>query len=794
MMKLLRRCAPTWLVHMPALLSDAEREALQRQVGGATRDRMLREMAETLEALTADRPFILCLEDLQWSDYSTLELLAVIAARPEPARLFVLGTSRPFATLGGGHPLNKLRVQLQRSDHFHELTPSFLSPGAVEDYLAQRFADRMLPAGVGQLVHHRTEGNPLFMVNVVDYLEQQGVIANGEDEHVRRMLEGRTIGVPESLRQLIVHHAEQLTAEDQDVLTAASAAGIEFSAATVAAGLGQSNDEIEMQCAHLAQRGQFLQAAGTAEWPDGTVAARYRFIHALYQNVLYERVPPGRRVGVHLRIAERLERAYQSRLAEVAAELGVHFEQGRDFRRAAQYIGQAAQNAMWTYAYQEAIDHLNKGIALLSHFPESPERTQQELGLRVGLSLSLMHTLGFAAPEVERAYKRIRDLSRVVGDSPQRFAALWGLRNFHLVRGELQAGRTAAQELLEFVQRSGMAGLAAEAHLGIGTPLFHLGEFNAARSHLEQSLSLYNPQLPQPRVLLAGQDPRAGSLAHLAVLLWIIGYPDQARERSREALALAQETGFFYSRALVSNLAAILSLCYWDVQAVAVHAEAARTFARECGFVHLTSMGMVLQGWALCRQGKGDEGITLIQSGLKQQQAAGIGIGEVAYQLLLADAYRETGQIESALRALDEAFVTVEKTGEQTFAPELYRLRGELTIKQFGVRSLESQEKRQKSKTTGPRSLIPYPQGEAELYFRKAIEIARRQQAKSLELRTTVSLVRLWQQQRAHHAPHTTQDEAFAMLSEVYSWFSEGFDTPDLCEAKALLDELRRAA
>jgi DNA-binding winged helix-turn-helix (wHTH) protein/tetratricopeptide (TPR) repeat protein len=788
MMKLLHRYAPTWLVHMPALLSDTEREALQRQVGGATRDRMLREMAEALEALTVDRPFVLCLEDLQWSDYSTLELLAIIAARSEPARLFVLGTARSFATLEHNHPLKKLRVQLQHAGRYHELTPSFLSAEVIEEYLAQRFATRPLPAGVGQLVHHHSEGNPLFMVNVTDYLEQQGMIAGEGEERVRHMLEGGTIGVPESLRHLIVHHTEQLSAEEQEVLAAASVVGIEFSAATVAAGLGQGNDVIEMQCAHLAQRGQFLQSAGTAEWPDGTVAASYRFIHALYQNVLYERVPPGRRVGVHLRIAERLERAYQSRLAEVAVELGVHFEQGRDFRRAVQYIGQAAQNAMWTYAYQEAIDHLNKAVALLSHFPESPERTQQELALQVGLSLSLMHTRGFAAPEVEYAYKRIRDLSRVVGDSPQRFAALWGLRNFHLLRGELYTGREAAQEFLEFVQRSGMSTLAAEAHLGIGTPLFHLGEFAAARLHLEQSFALYNPQLPQPKVFLTGQDPRASSLSHLAVLLWIMGYPDQARERSHQALALAQETAFPYGRALVSNLAATLHLWCHDFQAVAQHAEAARTFAQECGFVHLLTLAMALQGWALVMQGKSDEGITLIQSGIQRQQAAGVRIGEVSYRLLLADVYRKTDQVESALQALVDAVTAVEQTGEGTFEAELYRLQGELLLAQ---ENQKSKGKNQKSANFNLQSAIPNPQSEAEECFLKAIAIARQQQAKSLELRATIGLTRLWQQQKAQHAICNTQHDAPSMLSEVYSWFSEGFDTPDLREAKTLLAELQ---
>ena len=789
MLALLHRHAPTWLVHMPALLSDAERETLQRQVGGATRDRMLREMAEAFEALTVGRPFILCLEDLHWSDYSTLELLAVVAARPEPARLLVLGTSRPFETLGGDHPLKKLHVRIQRAGGYHELTPSFLSTEAVELYLTRRFVDRTLPADAGQLIHQHAEGNPLFMVNVTDYLERQGVLDSANGERRRRMTDGATIGVPESLRQLIEHHLEQLSAEEQDVLTAASVTGMEFSAATVAAGLGQDDEAVEMLCANLVRRRQFLQAVGTAEWSDGAFVARYRFIHALYQNVLYERVSPGRRVGVHLRIGERLEQAYQGRLDEVAVELGAHFEQGRDFRRAVQYFGQAAQNAMWTYAYQEAIDHLNKGIALLSYFPESPERTQQELALQVGLSLSLMHTRGFAAPEVESAYKRIRDLSRIVGDSPQRFAALWGLRNFHLLRGELQAGRAAAQEFLEFVKRTGMSTLAAEAHLGLGAPLFHLGEFDAARPHLEKSFALYNPQLPQPKVLLTGQDPRASSLAHLAVLLWIVGYPDQARERSRQALELAHETMFSYGRALALNLAATLHVCCRDFQAVESHAEAARTFAQECGFVHLLTMGMVLQGWAVAMQGKGDGGITLIQSGLQRQQVAGIGIGAVAYRLLLADAYRKTEQIESALHVLTDAVTAVEQTGERTFEAELYRLKGTLTLEARGWR-LETSFTSPQAPSLKPLVSEEVLQ-ETEGYFLKAIEIAQQQHAKSLELRAVTSLVRLRQQQGPQYVTRNTQHKAHSMLSEIYNWFSEGFDTPDLCEAKTLLEELR---
>jgi DNA-binding winged helix-turn-helix (wHTH) protein/predicted ATPase len=780
--KLLRRYAPTWLLQMPALLSEAERESFQRQVGGGTRERMLREMAEALEALTAEQVLVLWLEDLHWSDYSTLELLAVLARRSERARLLVLGTYRPVAGLAHDHPLRSVIQELHLHGHCQELALSFLSEDAVRQYLTQRFADRPLPAGLEQIIHHHTEGSPLFMVHVTDYLLSQGLLEQDEATLSRQVLDSAEIGVPENLRRLIERQIEQTSTEEREVLTAASVAGAEFSATAVAAGLDMAVGAVEEACEGLARKKQFIDRLGAAEGPDGTLTTQYRFIHTLYQNVLYERVPPGRCASLHLRIGEWQERAYQRRLGEVAAELAVHFERGRDFQRAVQYHGQAAQNAMWTYAYHEAIDHLNKGLALLTNISESAERTQQELALQVGLSLSLMHTQGFVAPAVEQAYARTRVLCQVVDDSLQRFAALWGLRNFHTLRGELHAARAVAQELFERVPQSQFSSLLPEAHLGLGTPLLHLGECMAARTHIEQSLALYDPQPPHRQFFLTGQDPRASGLAHLAVLLWMLGYPEQARERSHQALALARDALFPYGQALALNLAAVLQVFYCDPQGVEQLAEAARAFAQECGFVHLMVIGMMLQGWALVMQNQSQEGIVLMQAGLERQHALGIGIGEVSYQMLLADAYAEMGQVEKGRQALVAAFAALERTEERTYEAELYRLKGQLALQ---LRQVESKSRASHGQVEDPHSAfrVPHLAAEAEACFHQAVEIARRQSAKSLELRAVMSLSRLW-----HHQGKSA--EAACKLEEIYNWFTEGFDTADLREAKSLLAEL----
>jgi predicted ATPase len=500
-------------------------------------------------------------------------------------------------------------------------------------------------------------------------------------------------------------------------------------------------------------------------------------MHALYQTAFYERLASARRRQLHQQIGEWQESAYGTRTKNIAAELATHFIHGQDYQRAIQYLGQAAQNATWTYGYHEAITHLTAALALLSHLPASPERAQRELALQVGLSLSLMNTQGFVSPVTEQAYTRTHALCQEAGDSLHRFAALWGLRNFHTLRGALRDARAAAQEFREGVQRTQMSVLAAEAALGLGTTSFHLGECVEARSHLEQSLTLYNPQACHRDVFLTGQDPRASGLSHLAVLLWILGYPDQARERIHQAQMLAHDALFPYGQALTLGLAAVLQLCHRDPQAVEQLAEASHSFARQCGFRHLLVMGTVLRGWALVMQGQSREGVGLIEEGLAQQHGMGIGIGGALYQILLAEAHAHSGHTEAALQALAEAFTAVERTEERTYEAELYRRRGDLILQQCKSHSAGING-------TSLRPLIVKLQSEAETCFLTAIDIARCQGAKSFELRAATSLSRLWQCQGK-------TKKAQLLLSGIYEWFTEGFDTPDLQDAKALLEELR---
>ena len=476
----LRQYAPTWLVHLPALVSPAEREQLQREVQGATPQRMLREMAEALEALTAERPLLLVLEDLHWSDVSTLDLLSVVARRTERARLFIIGSYRPAEVLGNGHPLRTVTQELHLHKQCEELRLGLLSEEDVTAYLRKRLSvgahSRAPFQRLATLLHRRTDGNPLFLVSVVEDLVTQGALVQ-DNENWTLQEEGATIerSVPENIRQLVARQGERLSRAAQRILEAGSVAGMEFSAAAVAAALAWDVADIEEQCAALAGRQQFLRPAGIAEWPDGTRAARYGFLHALYQQLWHERVSVSQLQRWQVRIGERKEAAYGERTREIATELAVHFEQGRDYRRAVQYLHLAGENATRRSAHREAISLLTKGLELLKTLPDTPERTQQELALHVTLGAPLQATRGFASPEVEATYTRARELCQQVGETRQLFPVLYGLRTFHQVRGEFLTARELGEQLLGLAQREQDPTLLVEAYWAAGQHLIPSG-------------------------------------------------------------------------------------------------------------------------------------------------------------------------------------------------------------------------------------------------------------------------------------------------------------------------------
>ena len=696
---LLSHYAPTWLAQMPGLLGEAELAAVQRRAHGATRERMLRELAEAIEALTAATPLMLVLEDLHWSDYSTLDLLSLLAQRRGPARLLLLGTYRPAEVIVSGHPLKALKQELRVHGRCEELPLGFFTEEEVAQYLAARFARQQLPA-LGRALHQRTEGNPLFLVNVVDeWVSQRLLVEAGGQWRLAARVEELAAGVPESLRQTIEKHLGRLTPEEQRMVEAASVAGVEFSTAAVAAGLEEQTERVEEWCEGLAKQEQFLQAHGTETFADGTVTGRYGFLHALYQQVLYERMAVVRRVRLHRRLGAWGERAYGEQGSDRTAELAVHFERGQDYARAVQYLTQAGENALRRSAHPEAIRLLTKGLEVLMTLPETPERIQHELALQATLGATLAVTKGYASLEVQQAHERAFLLCQQMGDTPQLFPVLAGLWGFRFLRAELLTANELAVQLFRLARSTPDPAPLLWAHTFQGLTLSTLGELPAALRHLEEGIALYDPQFHQPdRTRVGAQDPKITCLSYAASTLWRLGYPEQARQRVAEALAWAQELSHPYSLAYALGYAAWVHLSRREEQAARERAESAITLSTEQGFPSRLAMGTIVRGGALTEQGQVEEGIAQMQQSLAAVRAMGAETAWIDLLPLLAAAYAKAGQVEEGLSVVAEALVAVDKSGKHMVEAELYQLKGKLVL-QSGVR-------RPRSNVSNPQSAI----------------------------------------------------------------------------------------
>jgi predicted ATPase len=399
---------------------------------------------------------------------------------------------------------------------------------------------------------------------------------------------------------------------------------------------------------------------------------------------------------------------------------------------------------------------------VLQTLPESPERTQHELTLHLPLGAALMATKGYAAPEVERVYARARALCRQVGETPQRFRVLRGLWAFYLLRGALQTARELAEQCLSLTQHHPEPTLLLPASLTLGGTLFWLGELRPARTHLEHGLTLYDPDKRRARAVV--QDSVVNGLYHAAIALWCLGYADQARARMLEALTMAQALAHAHSQAAALGFAAWLHYFLREGPAAHIHAEGAMTVAREQGFRYWVAVGQIQRGWAVAVQGAGTAGIAEMHCGVAALCATGTELWRPEALAMLADACGRAGHIAAGRRAVAEALEAVHHTGERPSEAELYRLQGELLCQE----TTEGSE--------APRAPVP----EAEACFQQALMIARQQEAKALELRAGLSLARLWQHQGK-------RADAYELLAPIYGWFTEGFDTADLQEAKAVL-------
>ncbi len=786
----LRHYAPTWLMHLPSLVNPAELAALQQRSSGGTQERMLREIAEAIESVARERPLILVFEDLHWSDYSTLDCIAVLARRRLPARLLILGTYRPVEVIVGDHPLHTLKQELQLHTECDELPLEPLPEDAIQQYLTRRFPGFELPATLAQVIYQRTEGNPLFVVNLVQDFVGQGMIEeNNGHWRVSANAETTVASVPASVRRMVEHQLSKLPAADLRVFEAASLIGREFTVEALAAALDTEITTLDERCEAFARRRQFLHPTGVEESTEGTISSRYGFLHSLFQEVLHEQVGAGRRVRLHKSIGEWKEFRYQRHRSEMAAELAAHFDEGRDYGRAVYYFQLAAENAVRRYAHREALRYLTRALHLLPRLPDTAKRTQQELRLQATLGSILVTLKGTAAPEVEQAYLRAQELCHQSGETTPLFPILRGLFASTVMQGKLATGRQYAEQLLQLAQNGDDSALLLQAHYALGMTHYRQGAFVTAQDHLRKCRSLYDSQQHfSHAAVYGGTDPGVGAYSFMAWTLWHLGYPDQALSQSRAAMTLAQSLSHPYSQAFALNFAAWVHKLRREAVATQAQADAAIAIASEHGYSQMLMLGKILRGWALVTHGRTAEGLHDLQRGIEDWHATGTKDGRPYFLAMLAEAYSKEARVEDGLSLVNDAIAIVHETGECVHEAHLYQLKGILllaqdrTVEGSKSKSQRAKVKGQKLGNTDPRSLTPDPRTEAEACFQHALQVARHQKAKALELRATMSLSRLWY--------HTgKQRQARQLLAKIYGWFTEGHTTVDLREAKDVLDQ-----
>ncbi|MCI0457355.1 MAG: protein kinase [Gemmataceae bacterium] len=756
---LLRVVAPCWYAQVAPAGPQPGTDPGSPAPRSGSQERMKRELLVFFQELSRLRPLVLFLDDVHWADLSTVDLLAYVGARCVDLRLLVLLTYRPTEMMLNRQPFLSVQLELQRHGACREVPLGFLSQAEVDSYLSLAFPGHRFPAEFVELIHAKTEGSPLFLVELLRYLRDGGVIAEqGGGWALAQAVPDFERELPESVRSLIRKKLGQLGEGDLGLLTAASVQGYEFDSAAAAAVLKLDAAEAEERLADLDRVHGLVRLMREEEFPDRTLTLRYRFVHLLYQNALYQGLQPSRRASWSLALAEALMRHHGEQSVAIAAELGCLFEAARDFGRAARHFLLAAQNAGRVFAHREAEALARRGLRLLQALPDSRERAAQELPLQMTLGLQLQVTRGFAAPQARQAYSRARELCRQLEQAPP-FAVLWGLWLYHKVRSELTRAREMAGELFELAQELRDPALVLQSHQALAVTTLCLGEPAATRAHMESGKALHDPERHQSLTSVYGQDPGVACRAFGGVALWLLGHPERAVQVSDESVRLSYQLAQPSSQALALHFAAILRQCRREGREALRLAESATTIAAEHGFSFWHAGGTVMRGWALAATGSVAEGTALLREGLSAWLATGSVTYQTYYLALLAEVLGQQGRWQEARQALDEALALVERTSEGLYEAELHRLKGECLHR------------------------LGEAPGAVEDCLRQALAVARRQGARSLELRAALSLARLLHEQGR-------EAEGREQLAAVHGGFTEGHDSPDLQEAVALLREL----
>lgn len=763
----MKRLAPTWYAQIAPSLNDSSAANLAK-IKASSQERLKRELVALLREIATRQPLLLFFDDLHWADASTVDLLAYLAMQFEGMRILVVVTYRPSELLLGKHPFQQVKLDLQSRGVCREAPLGFLSRAEIELYLKLLFPEHHFPADFFQMIHKKTEGNPLFMTDLVRYLRDHRVITEVDGcWELAQKLPDIERELPESVRSMVERKIAQVDEEDRKLLVAMSVQGYEFDSAVIAKALGADPAEVEDRLDVLERVHSFVKLVEEREFPDGTLSLRYRFVHVLYQNALYASLRPTRRASLSGAVAQALLGCHSAeRDGEVVSQLALLFEAARDFTRATDYFLRAAQSAYGVFAYQEAGALAQRGLDLLKMRPEGAERDQRELGLQMTLGLALTPVKTQVSEEVRQAFRRARELCQKIGENPALIKAIYGLWTVHVVRADHRIADELADQLLRLAQQSGDPAMLTRANAVRGFSHDYMGNHLAARERYEEALRLYDPKSERAIINYFGSDSRVITLSRLNWTLLALGYPDQARKVLEMTLEACREIAhpFTACNALLSLPQVCVEL--GEPQRALEIAEQALAIATDHGFPLNYAYASMHRGYARARLGQLTEGIAEIQENFVRLRAIGTEMSMNGYSVDLAEIMGLAGRIEEGLAIVTEAILRAEKSGECYFEAESHRVKGDLSVQAAGQSAAEP-------------SLVV----EAEASYQRALEIARRRGALTHELRAAMGLSRLWRQQ-------SKRAEAHELLANVYERFTEGFDSPDLKNARELLDEL----
>jgi tetratricopeptide (TPR) repeat protein len=751
--KLIRSIAPVW---RSMLAPGKDRGA----AGGTTEgisishDRMRREFVRFFEEVSRIRPLVLFLDDLHWADTSTCDLLTYAGSRIRNLRVLIVVAVRPAAVIQGKHPFLLLKVDLERRGLCKEVAISLLTLNDVERYLSLQFPSNSFPSEFAQMVYRRTEGNPLFMTDLLRFL-QDGQILEKQNDVWCPMRPLSDIGklIPAGVQSMIRVKIEELSDVQRQILLCGAVQGIQFDTAVTAQVLSLDPVEVEELVQQLETAHSFITGVGEYDFANRALSMRYRFAHIFYQNVLYASLTPTRRAAWSLAIARSLVSLTGESSRAIALDLAMLFETGRDFDMAAQYFLHGARNSASVFAYPEAAILCDRGLAALSTVPVSRERDFRELQFSLVQGLSLMVTRGYAAPEVERAHRRARELCIALNETRRLIPVLWSIHTCEVNAGNLQPALGTAQEM-----RQAAGGLAdpfakIESLHALGTTLAFMGRLSEARQALEAIFEGDPASRPAFPHSLYVMDPYVTSLSMLARLLALMGCLDQAVAKAAASAELADRLAHPPSQVYAGFWVG------WIAHTLGRHSEACQllestmSLSRTYGLPQFVEWARVVRGSALTYMDRMAEGVSEIRTSL-DRLAAMRALLERPYCLtLLAEALSRQGACEEALALCDEALALGHRTAAAGYEPETHRVRGVVLLS------------------------LGRPRSEAEEEFQSALRLAAQNQCRLLELRAAISWFHLGDCPGAR-----------TRLAQVAAWFQGSANSPTVSEALSLLN------